>query len=233
MTKKQKIIIVHGWSYSLEKWHDFLSLLQKAGYECELLTVPGLTESIETVWTLDDYVQWLDKKLPSGEKYTILGHSNGGRIALAYAHRFPQKVQSLILIASAGVIHDDFTTQLKKLIFQTAAKTGKLITRSEKFKKILYKLAREQDYYQATPVMKQTMVNLISADIVPLLPEIKAPALLIWGKKDQVTPVSDGKKIQQAMRNAQLFILSTARHSPQFTHPQEVVEIIQKNFPKL
>ncbi len=233
MTKKTKMIILHGWSYSLDKWRDFIDAMEKHGYECELLAVPGLTQAIDKVWTLDDYIAWLDKLLDSREKPILLGHSNGGRLALAYTHRFPHKVQSLILIASAGVIHKDLKTRAKKTFFKWLAKAGKLLAPSEKLKKILYTFARERDYYQASPIMKQTMINLISVDMVPLLVDINIPTLLVWGEKDRVTPLSDGQTMQAALPKAKLVTLPAAKHAPQFSHPQETAAIIVNNQAKI
>ena len=227
MSKKQKIIILHGWSYSLDKWSDFVIEMNKEGYACELLTIPGLTEKLEKAWTLDDYVSWLDTKLED-KNNILLGHSNGGRIAIAYTATYPQKVSSLILIASAGIVHNDFKTTSKKIIFKILAKVGKLITRSETLKKFMYKLAREQDYYGASPVMKQTMLQLISVDVLPLLTKIQTPSLLIWGEQDQVTPIEDGLLMANTLARPTLATLPTARHAPQFTHAQEVVKIIDE-----
>jgi len=227
MSKKPKIIILHGWSYSLDKWSDFIAAMNQVGYICELLPIPGLTDKLDTAWTLDDYVNWLDSKLMDTNNI-LLGHSNGGRIAIAYTARFPKKVSQLILIASAGIIHQDFKTTSKKMIFKVLAKVGKLITRSENLKKLMYKLAREHDYYLASPVMKQTMQQLISVNVLPLLTKIETPTLLIWGEKDQATRVEDAIKMGNALTHPALHTIPTAKHAPQFTHTEEVVKIIHE-----
>lgn len=229
MRETHKVVIIHGWSYSHDKWSTFITLMTKVGFNCELLRVPGLTGELQEIWTLDNYVDWLDSQLSSKDKYILLGHSNGGRIALAYAHKYPKKVARLVLIASAGIIHRDYQTRIKKLIFGTLAKIGKRISTSKRLESILYTLAREQDYHQASPSMKQTMINLINTDIAPLLPSIKVPAILIWGKCDRITPLGDGQMMHSALPHSALFTLSTAKHSPQFTHAQETVSIIYKN----
>jgi pimeloyl-ACP methyl ester carboxylesterase len=42
----------------------------------------------------------------------LLGHSNGGRIALAFAEKYPDKVKQLVLIDSAGIYHNEFSIRL-------------------------------------------------------------------------------------------------------------------------
>lgn len=225
MSKKSTITILHGWTYSLDKWSGFIAAMDEAGYSCELLTIPGLTEKLDTVWTLNDYVTWLDNQLKD-KNTMLLGHSNGGRIAIAYAAMHPQNISTLMLIASAGILHTDFKTRSKKMIFKVAAKLGKLVTHSEQLRKLIYKLAREQDYYQASPIMKQTMQQLIAVDVIPMLTKIQTPTLLIWGEQDQATPIHDGLVMANTLVHGTLHTLPTARHAPQFTHTSEVAAII-------
>jgi len=75
---------------------------------------------------------------------------------------------------------------------------------------------------------KQTMINLISVDLKPILPQIKIPTLIIWGADDRITPLSDGILMNELIKNSELKIIKNARHSPQFTDAEEVSEIITK-----
>ncbi|OGH53386.1 MAG: hypothetical protein A3G15_05235 [Candidatus Levybacteria bacterium RIFCSPLOWO2_12_FULL_40_10] len=72
------------------------------------------------------------------------------------------------------------------------------------------------------------MLNLISQDLEPVFSKVKAPTLIIWGQNDTITPVSDGEKIHSLIQDSKLKIIENASHSPQFTHPKEVSEIITK-----
>src|SRR3989344_6868211 len=100
-----KLIILHGWAYSTEKWKSFLNLLEEDGVEYEMLKIPGLTAPLKRVWTINDYMGWLRKQVISYKlPVVLLGHSNGGRIAAAFAAKYPSKVSKLILIDSAGIV---------------------------------------------------------------------------------------------------------------------------------
>ena len=55
--------------------------------------------------TLEEYVEWLRSKLADERDVVLIGHSNGGRIAIAFADRYPEKISKLILIDSAGIVH--------------------------------------------------------------------------------------------------------------------------------
>ncbi len=221
------IIILHGWTYSTEKWLPFINLLKEAGFDVKLPKIPGLTEKINRVWNLDDYVNWLNNKV-GNEKVILIGHSSGGRMALAYSLKYPQKVEQLILIDSAGVYHKKLSIRIKRFIFRKIAKWGKRLTSSETLKDLLYKLTGESDYNKATPLMKQTMKNLISSDLTPHLSEINVPTTIIWGEFDKTTPVFDGRLMHKLIPNSTFYIIKSAKHSPQFTNPKEVVEKIAK-----
>lgn len=224
----KKIFILHGWTYTADKWQKCITYMKSAGFDPVVLPIPGLTERTHIVWTLNDYVEWLKKKLreEGKEKAIIVGHSNGGRIALSFAAKYPEKLKRLILIDSAGIYHNELPIRLKRFFFRIIAKLGKKITSSTRLKNLLYKAARESDYKNATPQMKQTMIHLISCDLTPQLSKIKTPTLIIWGEYDTSTPLSDGKRMHNLIKNSQFYIVKEARHSPQFTHTEKVCKYI-------
>lgn len=222
-----KIIILHGWTYSLEKWKPFIKLL-KEGRTIKLVKIPSLTDKLEAIWNLDNYVNWLNQKI-GNEKVVLIGHSNGGRISLAYAAKYPEKLSHLILIDSAGIYHNELPLRLKRLIFKTIAQIGKKITSSETLRNLLYKLVREGDYKNATPTQRQIMLNLINIDLTKTLTKIKVSTLIIWGGKDKITPLADGELMHKLIDNSNFFVIKDAKHSPQFTHPKEVLKIINEH----
>lgn len=225
-----KIIILHGWTYSLEKWQAFLELLKEKGIEPVMLNVPGLTSEKDKVWDIENYVNWL-KEIINKEKdrVVLIGHSNGGRIALNFAIKYPEKISNLILIDSAGIYHNELPLALKRVIFKTLAKFGaQTLGRVHLLRNLLYKMAGESDYKNANSNMKQTMINLLNSDKFLKPENIQTPTLIIWGGKDKITPLSDGLLINKLIKNSKLEIIKDARHSPQFTHPQKVAKIIQQ-----
>lgn len=228
-----KAVILHGWTYSkagsdpLEKWQPFMKYLESGGIKCQLPRIPGITKEIDQKWTLEKYIEWLKKKI-GNEKVILIGHSNGGRISLAFAEKYPKNVSNLILIDSAGIYHNELSLRFKRFIFRNIAKIGKKISDSEKLRKLIYKIAREADYSNATAAQRQTMINLINTNLSNVLKEIKIPTLIIWGKEDSVTPLSDGLLMHELIRNSKLKIINNSRHSPQFTHPKEVAKIINE-----
>src|SRR3989338_2080079 len=215
MGTMKEVIILHGWTYSLEKWQTFLKLLKEKGIEPIMLNVPGLTSKNDNVWNIGDYVNWL-KEIVDKEKNKVIliGHSNGGRIALNFAIKYPDKLSNLILIDSAGIYHNELSLNIKRLFFGSVAKIGKKLSSSERMKNLLYKIIGERDYKNADPLMRQTMINLINSDKELNLSKITIPTLIIWGENDQTTLLSDGKLMNSQIANSKFNIIDNAKHSP-------------------
>src|SRR3990167_9589850 len=120
-----KVYILHGWTYSTDKWKPFVEFLKQKGIDSTLLKIPGLTEKLDKAWKIEDYIEWLKNKV--GNKVILIGHSNGGRIALNFSIKYPGKVAKLILIDSAGIYHNDIFIKIKRGGFFILAKIGKKI----------------------------------------------------------------------------------------------------------
>ncbi len=89
-----------------ESIHDEVS----ADHFCDTFTVinldlPGFGESEEPprVWSVDDYVDFLQELLDHLQitHVSFIAHSFGARIALRYAYRFP--VEKMVLTGAAGI----------------------------------------------------------------------------------------------------------------------------------
>lgn len=231
MGTMKKIFILHGWTYSTEKWGPFIKLLKEGGFDVKLLEIPGLTAKIDRPWTINDYAVWLKKEIAKDkDRRIIIGHSNGGRIALAFTSKYPKLISNLVIINSAGIHHDNLTLRIKREVFKNIAKTGKFFTSSKTLRNLLYKLAGETDYRDAQENTAKTMVNLISSDVTASLSKINVPTLIIWGEKDKhnQTPISDAFLINKLIKNSKLKIIKEAKHSPQFTNPNEVLRLIKE-----
>jgi pimeloyl-ACP methyl ester carboxylesterase len=219
------IYLLHGWTYSMDGWEPAIAQFKQKGIQINALEIPGLTDGSDPVFTIEDYIDWLVQTLPQ-DPIVLIGHSNGGRISIAFAAKYPERVARLVLIDSAGLPEKRFEVLIKKAVFQGVAKIGKRISESPMLRKLLYKMARSGDYEAATPNMRQTMVNLLSVDLWPELSKISAPTLIIWGERDKVTPLSDSKTMHEEIKNSKLLVIKEAKHSPHRTHTDQVVKAI-------
>ena len=88
------------------------------------------------------------------------------------------------------------------------------------------------DYNSATPVMRETLVKVVNEDLTHLLPNIKAPSLLIWGTMDTATPLSDGEKFEKLIPDAGLVRVTGAGHYSFLEAPEYVARVV-KSFLKI
>lgn len=222
----KKVFIIHGWTYNLEKWDEVTKSLKKLGIDPILLKVPGLTGPSKKVWDIDGYVEWLDLKLKGEDKPIVIGHSNGGRIALSFVQKHPGKLGQLILIDSAGVAHNELIPSTKLKSLKVISKAGKGLSHVPVVKKSFYKLIGAQDYLNAPQNMKLTMRNMLSADKNIDLSKLSIPTTIIWGRNDTITPLKDGNKLHAGITGSDLHVIDDARHAPFYNHADEVAKII-------
>ncbi len=227
--KDTQIVILHGWTASQEtesRWQPFVKSLRSLGFTVTFLLLPGLTQPLSTSWNLDQYADWTATQVDTKKPCLVIGHSFGGQIAIRMAARYEDSIAQLVLIDSSGIPDDRWWKRTKRFVFLIIAKIGKLLPYATRFKKLLYSILRERDYYQATELQKETMRQVIREDLRQDAKKIKIPTLVLWGEKDTITPPFMGFTFNSLIPKSQIHIIDGARHSPQYTHPAEVVEAI-------
>jgi len=75
----------------------------------------------------------------------------------------------------------------------------------------LYATAGSTDYLDSG-TMKNIFVKTIDEDLLPFVSSIKQPTLLIWGEKDQITPLSEAESLLGQLADARISIIPGAGH---------------------
>lgn len=107
--KKDTVLLLHGFTGSLEDWRDIYPLLKKKfNYVGIDLIGHGKSDSPNDLknYTTESLVSQIKNILDhlSLNKVILLGYSMGGRVALSFAVSHPQKIMGLILEStSAGI----------------------------------------------------------------------------------------------------------------------------------
>ena len=224
--KRSTLYIIHGWTYTIEPWTSAVSILRSKGVEVRQLRVPGLTAPSEEVWDVDGYVEWLHSELKDAKNPTVLGHSNGGRIALNYLKKYPGSIGHLILLSAAGINVSDQKISLKRRIFRVVAKVLRPLKYIPFVRKVVYRLIGGSDYDRAPANMKQTLHNMLESDKQLDLTDIDTPTSILWGKVDRVTPLAQGEKMARHLPRATIRKFDGWAHAPYITHPNEVAAAI-------
>jgi len=232
------ILLLHGWGTNLD------SLLQLFKYfsgfsSAYIFDFPGFGRSgfPNGDWAVDDYMDWVIALMDEFgiDKADVLGHSFGGRVAIKLSTNYTSKVNRLILIDSAGVNQFDGSVRLK---------IGRIVAKAFKpFVEIIpakyYQHWRIQFYwligstdYLTTGKLKGTYSKVISEDLEPLLSRIYQETLLIWGEKDNATPVKDAKLMDDCIPNSTLVVIPDAGHYPFIDQKDKVLETIEEFYKK-
>ena len=223
----KKLYIIHGWTYKPEPWLEVIRDLKKSGIDAELLRVPGLGKPSKKSFTIEDYVAWAKENLPKGS--IALGHSNGGRILLNLLSKEPDYLKGIILLDSAGY----YEKSAKRDISRGLSKAFSPLKKSKFARKLAHKILGASDYENAPENMKVTLTNMLDSDKNLDISKVTTPAQIIWGSDDNITPVRQGKKMHELLKNSELTIKEGWRHSHYLVSCEELAQEIADKFNKL
>ncbi|XOB46520.1 MAG: alpha/beta fold hydrolase [Candidatus Nealsonbacteria bacterium] len=228
------ILILHGWGGSSFSWLKVQKLLTAKSYKVICPDFPGFGKSKtpKEPWSITDYVRWTVDFMKSQklDRFFLLGHSFGGRVAIKFAVEFPEKVKALILCDTAGIKREP---NLKTKIVFLLSKVGNMIFApkflvrfKDKARNLFYIFLRHKDYVKANGIMKETMKKVLDEDLLSYLSNIKIKTLIVWGRKDKIVPLEDAYFFKEKINNSQLEILPEIGHSPHLEVPEKLVNII-------
>ncbi len=216
----ETVLILHGWGSNIGVHSAMIDLLAQK-YRVIAPDLPGFGESEEPdePWSVDNYVDFILEFIKdfNVSKLTLLGHSFGGRVIIKLcARELPFSVEKVILVDAAGVKPQASSEQKFK---QAVYRKTKWVFSTALVKKVcpnllddLRKKNGSADYNAASETMKKTLVNVVNEDLTELMPCVTCPALLIWGRNDTATPLSDGQTMEKLMPESALVVLENAGH---------------------
>ncbi len=227
------VLLLHGWGDSA-KGLEALSQQLTQQYTVLSVDLPGFgaSQPPKAVWDLDNYSDFLNKlldKVDLGQPYTVIGHSNGGALALRATALGNLKPERLVLLAASGVRTGGGG---KRLVLKTLAKTGNIATiwMPERYRQGLRKSlygAAGSDMLVA-PQLEETFKKTVRQDVQADAAIINTPTLLIYGRDDNAVPVADGEKYHSLMKNSKLVILDNAGHFLHLDQPEQVTNLIEE-----
>ncbi len=228
------IVIFQGWGTSIPLYQAMAEHLSLS-HRVILPELPGFgrTEEPKEAWDAEEYAFFAARFLKELgiSRADMIGHSNGGRIIMKLVTGdFGIKAGRLVLMDSAGIVPE---RSRKMGIKQSVYKAGKSVLLAAPMKKLfpngieaLQKRFGSEDYRNASPVMRATLVRLVNEDFRSLMPLIKQPTLLIWGENDTATPLSDGKIMEELIPDAGLVVVEGAGHYSYLEKPAFVYRVL-------
>ena len=165
-------------------------------------------------------MDWADSEIPDGA--IALGHSNGGRILLNLCSHDPEKLKYLILLDSAGIYEDT----LRKKVVKGIAKLGKPLKKIPIADKVFHRISGSTDYSNAPENMKATLANMLESDSDLDITKVETPTLILWGKKDTVTPPRQATMIYERLPKAELKFFPEWTHAPYISDPEGLAKAL-------
>lgn len=205
--KGNLVLLLHGFGEDGNIWNGQLEKLQ----ENNLVIVPdlpgsGQSEILEGDCSLADYAQLIkaiiDKEMIGNEisTFSLIGHSMGGYITLAFAEKYPELLNSFGLFHSSAFSDDERKKEIRKKGIEFITKNGAeafLKTSipnlfSEKTKKekpwLIEELLIIAKNISPEALIQYYRAMILRPDRTAVLRSFSKPVLFIIGKQDTAVP---------------------------------------------
>jgi 2-hydroxy-6-oxonona-2,4-dienedioate hydrolase len=239
------VVFLHGIGGHLETFcHNIAAHAQHYRVLAVDLLGHGYTEKPDGIYEIERYVEHLLRFLDvmRVERVMLAGTSLGGWVAARIAARYPDRVQRLSLISSAGLTsHPSVMHSLKTLTERAALLGGKEATklRLEFVLKNRAVLTNElidirHDIYTA-PDSQKSVRNIMCLQDMEIrrrnllttaeLAKIQAPTLVLWTREDPTASLSDGQMYANAIADSRFVVFENSAHMPQLEEAQRFNEL--------
>lgn len=201
---------------------------------------PGFAGSDRPTWLeslidLSRFYLWITQALGITET-SLLGHSLGGWIAAEMAVMAPARVERLILISAVGIrpqageITDIFlhgAEGARRLAFFDIKQVADY--------ELLFGRKASQDEREAQLINREAAMRYCWKPYMhdPALPHLlrrlrEIPALIVWGRNDQIVPVECAELFHTAIHGSQCAVIDQAGHFPHLEQPVEFTRILRQ-----
>jgi 3-oxoadipate enol-lactonase len=231
------LFLVHGVGGSHHSWDGLVAQL-RSSFRCISydLRGHGRSPAPPPPYSMDDLVEDLEalRRELRIEQAHFAGHSLGGMVVPAYAHRYPQHVVSLGLFSTAAFRRPEDRARVIGIVERmrrdgVAAALGALKERwfTPEFaashpdvvaRRIEQVRAMKQELYLTT------FEIYAHTEMSAWLPQIRQPCLVMTGENDLTCTPRLNQQIATALPDAELVVLPKLRHSILTEAPEQVAE---------
>jgi pimeloyl-[acyl-carrier protein] methyl ester esterase len=228
------MVLLHGWGMNGDVWEGVLPALAK-DYRVTTVDLPGHGRSVDVLgdYSLADLARQVVDVMP--EQACLVGWSLGGMVATQIALDFPQRLNKLVLVASAprftrdstwpdgveaevldkfaGDLRADFRNTIKRFIaIQTLGSDN---AREEQ------RVLRERVFRHGQPsiaALEGGLKLLHDTDLRAELGRIIHPTLLLSGEHDSLFRQEAAQAARDLFPQARLHVIKGAGHAPFLSH---------------
>lgn len=236
---RSALVLVHGFSASLHTWEAWKTDLE-VDYRVITLDLPGhgLSRADEPVQpNIERFAEVVHEVTQDlgVRRFTIAGNSMGGNTAWSYALAYPETVEGLILVDASGWPETAEDNESSPFIFKLLSNPLARAVLKDLDMTSLTRSGLEDSYTDQSfvtdelveryvalsraPGHRSTLLGIMAGDRVEATPEalsaIQVPTLIMWGRDDNLVPVSSAQKFTDAISGAAQVIYDGVGHLPQ------------------
>lgn len=232
-TDAPAVVLLHGFGSSLQTWDIWVQGLA-ASHRVVRIDLPG--SGLSPPDPANDYRDERSLQLLSAllddlglKRVSLVGHSMGGRIAWTFAARFPERINKLVLVAPDGYASFGFEYGQPMDVPATLGLMRHVLPKPLLRMNLQAAYAQPESLSDAVttryhdlilaPGARKAMLDRLAQTVLqepgPLLRQIRAPTLLVWGEADAMIPVSNASDYLQAITGSRLVSWPKVGHLPQ------------------
>lgn len=237
----EDLVFFHGWGLNGAVWNAITPLLENR-YRLHLVDLPGFGLSRDVYQAKADLDLWIEQILPHlPERFVLLGWSMGGLLAQQIAIRFPERVTSLVLIASTPAflqkedwpgIRPEVLQGFHQALQKDVAKTVErfLAIQAMGSDSVREDVKRLKGWLQDRPLAHPTALDvgldfLSDIDLRTHVSSILCPVFGIFGRLDSLVPVDAVNRMSLLYPSGfTSVIMPHVAHAPFISHPEIFVE---------
>ena len=227
------VILLHGLGAHLQTWDVWATALAPHARIVRLdlpgagLSWPDATDDYSDARSVALIVALMDQL--GIERASLIGNSIGGRIAWRFAAAHGERVDKLVLVSPDGYASPGFDygsapevpfimSAMRYALPKAMLRPNLEVAYSDPSRLEDATMDRYHDLMLA-PGNRQALLDRMRQTVLvppdPLLAQIDAPVLLLWGADDRMIPVSNAQDYLRILPDARLVTLPDLGHVPQ------------------
>ncbi len=238
----ETLVLLHGFGEDRTVWDGVADTLQK-NYK---LIIPDLPGSGGSTILKKDRVLMIDfahclKAILDKEKIkkcTVIGHSMGGYITLAFAEKYPTSLNAFGLFSSTAIADSEEKKETRSKAISFIKENGSeaflktalpnQFADVKKSKKLIDNLLEKGKHFETRALTQYYRAMIARPDRSNVLKRSAVPVLFILGESDNLIPLADAMKLTTLPQQCQVHVLKNSGHMGMLEEPKEAIKILNK-----
>lgn len=215
------LLFLHGWALTGDAFKHTIDNLSEH-YHVVAPDMPGFGTSE----ALDGYKQYLPyadffaaflKKLKL-DSVNLVGQSMGGGVSFALAAHYPRLVNRIVVANSSAV---PMPSIFKILFWRTPELIQQAFNSRMRAENFHLMRSFAINFSKRMPDILHTLHVPTKVDLRPILSQVQAPTLIIWGKNDIMIPEYAIEEMEKHLPNSTRLTVENGYHEWSLIYPEE------------